>query len=229
MDKLIINPAIRRNFNSKLIQHYPNGKECAHCKIVYNMYNKGGNLWEKPIAIYPRHRDLSGLSIYNSHKHWGNSFLCVNGTTLDNDSEYFHNPMNVQSNLVCATYFIEYLNAKKGLTLARLIFNSKYAKYLDSKEHPHSILTVINRESAIKLFGEKSPFNIMKNYETDMVISVKPLELLQSNDFYRTLNSVVSKALGIEWDGRENDYYLFFDYIYDEKVGKILGKIAIPK
>lgn len=211
------------------VQFYESGLLCPHCAWVSGKKKIVEKLRMKPWETYQPYWKGFGVSVFDVHKKFGKTFNCINGEYQE-DSEIYHNPMNLGQLLRGATMFIEYLNEKKGVKNARLLINShanprKYGG--NGKEHPHALITVEDPG----FFPESKLEPPDRPLEDDLFLDLdrkECSELIREGE--NTINYIaekVKKRLEQPFNPETDSFYIFLKYRCENGCGFMSGKIAV--
>jgi hypothetical protein len=222
------------------IAYYSYNKPCPHCIWIANtpqLSQRFGWKLIDPFDIIPPHGDFIGVTVFDSHKIFKNTFNCVNGVKEGLGVGTNHDFRNIGSLLYGATKFIENLNENFGIKNAHLLINSNFdMKKHGGKEHPHALVTIPDDEE--KLIGwkkeEKSRSVSSEPYLDDTVVELSPVhcaELIRSGrDAMKYIAKKFTDKLGYSFNPISDNFYIFLTFICKNNsqphCGVIHGKIS---
>lgn len=222
------------------IQTYPTRNYCHHCIwIEEKAWKWDGNerKIKKPVFKIKPSKDFLGVSVFDSHAFFENTFICVLGYKGE-QSAFYHQFNRLGSLLRGAVIFIEELHLRFGVEKVKLLINSNLnVKKHGKKEHPHAIITLPNLTEAQykKIFGT----NIIKGakkvpsepYPDDTVVRLtkeQSSELIRAGDSpplgaYKMIISILKEKLG-KFDILDN-FYLFMTFECSRKGEQLCGVV----
>jgi hypothetical protein len=230
---------------SDKVWFYPSGRACPHCIWLADdpeLYRKFK--WSKitPFAVIPPYRDFLGVTVYDSHGFFKNTFNCVNGVKEGNLNSN-HNFRNIGSLLMGATMFIEELHIDFGVKKVRLLINSNLdIQKHGAKEHPHALITLADEEKEVDAIFKKisatdvnpTKFVISGPYPGDTVVNLSSrecTELIRSgNNAFRYISKIMSTALKRDFNPNRENFFIFLAYECTDPqkphCGIVTGKIS---
>ena len=204
-------------------------RNCQHCTWIQGDYSKAPKRiprLKQPIYICKPDNLTSGASVFNSSNRFYYTFNVVHG--VKNDWRQ-HSNSALQSLLICATRFIEYLNKTYQFKHVRLLVNSQVKKD-GEKEHIHAMITMDSKEDEKKyvdVFGYGTPQESITNkpYNGDIVFDITTEE--GYNMIRDKATSIVAEKLNVERRELANiDFFLFLRYDADR--GTVSGELSTP-
>jgi hypothetical protein len=237
--------------------HYIKGRACPHClwvedddlmynKLLHyriNKYNKVDHRFKKKFMEFPKEENFIGVTIFDNHKKFKNSFLCVNGVKNSN-GKINHDYHNISSVLSGSEKFIKYVNEKYKINSFKIIINNKNDKQKHNcKEHPHSWILISEetkyvidffreiddetREESIKLIRPPGGWK----YDTDIYLNNNEcIDLFLQTDetiigcLFKLINNKLCNhkyLLNVD----DIDFYICINYTFGHK---LTGIISIP-
>lgn len=209
------------------IELYGN-KKCSHCNWILGK--------KSPFCFITETNTFLGMTVFDSHTYFKNSFNCVYGLNGLNSSEY-HNYMAIGELLTGVDIFINDINKNFNINKFNVLVNSHFdpIKY-GRKEHPHAIVTITDSSkisSFFKFISGKANNRFkkkvaLKPFYMDTVIVLNKDEIFRLflKDSILFISHKLSDILGYKFNFKYNNFYIFLTYDFIDGVKDIKVKIS---
>ena len=211
---------------------YPAGYDCPHCLWVL-----GKNPRMKPFfsSVSDRKQDFLGLTVFDSHGLYENSFNCVSGEAYGEVIDA-HKYFNFGSALKGTIDFIAAISEKYRYNgRIRISMSSYNNPKVGQKEHPHVWVTINDKnfwkqiDSSDKQAPKKLP---LKPYADDTVIELSGeqcYKLIYGDNSEKFIVNLLSKKLCQQFNPNRGDFFIFIDYENGRFMGGQLATNLKPR